>query len=141
VGRWIGQVFFAQLICLVIFQLLSAWLWHVVRYTWGFGLVLFIIEGILLPIGIGWFMFWKAESTGIPQWHKRVVYWTSSALYLINSVVGVYVYMVFSGYQSMYHDWGGGVVPLEAVGQWIIASLLLWQAMRYFEFDSYRKHS
>ncbi|WAH35960.1 hypothetical protein [Alicyclobacillus dauci] len=140
-GRWMGKVFFTQLICFVIFQLITAWLWHVVRYTWGFGLVLFIIEGILLPIGISWFMFWKTISTHIPQSRKRIVYWSLSVLYLISFMVGEYVYMIFSGYQSVYRDWGGGVTQLEAVGEWIIASLVLRQAMRYFELDSYRKNS
>lgn len=140
-GKWTGKVFFTQLICLGIFQLLTAWLWHVVRYTWGFGLVLFIIEGILFPIGISWFTFLGNPVTSYRQSQKRLAYWSLSVLYLISFMVGEYVYAIFSGYQSVYHDWGGGVAQLEAVGQWVIASLVIRQAMRYFELDSFRRNS
>lgn len=140
-GKWVGKVFIAQLLFLVIYQLLTAWLWHEVGYTWDFGLVLFIIEGILFPIGVSWFMYRKTNSTHIPQSRKRTVYWSLSVLYLISFMVGEYVYMIFSGYQSANHDWGGGVSQVEAIGEWIITSLVLRQAMRYFELSSYKKNS
>jgi hypothetical protein len=126
---------------LLILQILYAWLWYEVGYKWGYGLFLYIIEGILLPIGVSKFMlFRKTPALNIDKKWRIKFYWSSSVLYLVSYMIGMYIYMIVSGYQTAHHDWGGGVAELEAIGQWIITSFVLRQTMKYHEFESYKRN-